>query len=137
MNKRRNFTMAAMIMLAGLSAQRAYASVDEPIRTTIIVTVEDESIKKPDWAGFLKSFSISVTIPVITGATTGAICAYLENKLEWPWPLSWLFLWGTRNAVLNLMTKDMKAHGVPNNNKLIFLTARLADWITYLSLTGN
>ena len=137
MNKRRNFTIATMMILTGLCTPRANASVDEPITTTIVVTVADESIKKPDWTGFLKSFSTSVTIPVITGATTGAICAYLENKLEWPWPLSWLFLWGTRNAVLNLMTKDMKAHGVPNNSKLIFLTARLADWITYLSLKGN
>ena len=137
MNKRRNFTIATMMILAGLCTPRANASVDEPIETTIAVTVADESIKNPDWTGFLKSFSTSVTIPVITGATTGAICAYLENKLEWPWPLSWLFLWGTRSAVLNLMTKDMKAHGVPNNSKLIFLTARLADWITYLSLKGN
>lgn len=141
MYKHKPFTMASItvMVIAGLCAFRTNAaSTEEPIETTIAVTiVEAKPPKNPDWNGFLKHCSTSVTVPGAIGATMGAICAYLEDRLGWHPLLSWFFLWGTRNATLHLITKDMKAHSIPHNNKLAFLTARIADWITYLSLKGQ
>jgi len=141
MYKRKLSTMASIIimMIAGLCTFRANAaSTEKPIETTIAVTiVEENPPPKPDWNGFLKRCSTSVTVPSAIGTTLGAICAYLENRLGWHPLLSWPFLWGTRNAILHLITNDMKTHSIPHNNKLAFLTARIADWITYLVLKNQ
>jgi len=107
--------------------------------------LEQEEKKSPDWKGFLEGYLPALGIASCVGAATGLICAWLENKrivpnirmLGIPIPISWLFLWGTRDVAIHLIAKDMTKHNIPHNKRLCYMTARLTDWMVYLLLKRN
>ena len=100
---------------------------------TINIIQDEESAQEAiGWNGFCNKHLPSLLLTSAIGIITGTISASIENRKIFPWPISWLLLWGIRNIAVETFVQDMKIYKIPYNKKLAFISARLADWIAYL-----
>jgi hypothetical protein len=90
--------------------------------------------QKTDWSKFLARTTTSLSIASV-GILTGGICAYMEKSFyTLKFPLSWMFLYGLREIIVQGISRDMQESRIPHNPVLAASLARLADWLTYFGI---
>ena len=83
----------------------------------------------------LKKYGISGSIAAGVGASTGALCAYLESKHYFPFilPLSWILLSCLRVELIDAIRKDLRKRDI-DNETFIQLISWISDWLTYIAV---
>lgn len=138
MHKSKKLTLAlttTLLFSTTYTLTKETAPTDDIIEATITMSISAEKHHKhDDWKGFLQQQIKPLCIAMGVGAITGGICALAERKKIIGWPFSWMLFWGTRNAIMQILNKDMKRYDISHDEQLTIITARLVDWITYLIL---
>jgi len=83
----------------------------------------------------LKQYGISGSIAAGVGTSTGALCAYLENKHYFPFisPLSWLLLSCLRIELIDAIRKDLRKRDI-DKETFMQLISWISDWLTYIAV---
>lgn len=93
---------------------------------------------EPAWNKFLTRYATTLAISVPLGISTGTLCALLQKKLfndSWiGLGISWGFVYGLRNVLVNSIQKDMDLARIPHNKTVLSSVAWLTDWLTYFTI---
>ena len=84
-------------------------------------------------ASLAQAYGASIIPGAIIGGIGGALCAIIESKHPDLWPLIWFAEICEREALVEIVSFDLKKNHYYHHKRLMELSAWISSWIAYAS----
>lgn len=85
-------------------------------------------------ASLAKAYAASIIPGAVIGGIGGALCFMAEKQHPDLWPLFWLAEICEREALVEIVSSDLKSNHLYHHKRLMELSAWIASWVAYVSM---
>ena len=92
----------------------------------------NQPAQQEQWGKFIQKLGVSVALGSLIGAVEGKLC--FEGDKHFPFFIPWFVLNAARHGALRASENAMKENNISYDVNLLYNTAWIASWVSYISL---